>query len=171
MNLDTATQIAQILGGITLVAAVIFGIVQVRQFRRQRQDMAAVELMRSIQDSEFTRALRLLYTLPTGISAKDLRARGIEYEDAAFTVSTKFETIGLLVFRENIPFHIVEELIGGTIVKLLRRLQPWAEQVRLEQEQKQFMEWFQWLGERLIERGRTEMPVAHEQYREWKPKS
>lgn len=152
MNLGTLAQIAEILGGISFVVAVIFGIVQVRQFRRQRGDIAAVELMRSIQDTEFTRSLRLLYTLPLTIQASDLRTRGAEYEDAAFTISTKFETIGLLVFRENIPFPIVDELIGGTVVNLWRRLQPWVEEVRAKQEQKKFMEWFEWLAGRLLGR-------------------
>lgn len=126
--------------------------------------------MRSFQDGEFTRAFRLIYALPDGARAADLRAMGAEYEDAALAIGTRFETVGLLVFRENIPFHIVEDLVGGVAVALWRKLQPWVVEVRSEQKQKMFLEWFQWLAERMAERGRTAQTPAYERYRDWRPK-
>ena len=54
--------------------AVVFGLAQLRQFQQQRRDAAAVELMRSLQDGEFARAFRLIYTLPGGLGAESLRA-------------------------------------------------------------------------------------------------
>ena len=75
MDLSFLSQIAQILGGVTVLAAVVFGIAQLRQFQQQRRDAAAVELMRSLQDGEFTRAFRLIISLPEGMGAADLRAK------------------------------------------------------------------------------------------------
>jgi len=170
VDLNVLSQMAQVLGGVTVVVAVVFGIAQLRQFQQQRRDAAAVELMRSLQDGAFTRAFRLVYSLPDGLGAQDLRARGPEYEDAAFTVSAKFETLGLLVFRGNIPFHLMEELVGGVVVFLWRRLQPWALDLRAEQQHRILWEWFQWLAERLEERGRVEQIPAQERYRDWNPK-
>ncbi len=76
MDLLTLAQIAEVLGFVTVVAAVIFGALQIRQFRLQRRDLAAVELVRSFQDKEFTHALLLIHALPENISATDLRAKG-----------------------------------------------------------------------------------------------
>ena len=39
------SQLAQILGGTAVVIALVFGMVQIHQFRRQRHDVAAIELM------------------------------------------------------------------------------------------------------------------------------
>lgn len=170
MELDVLSQFAQVLGGISVVVAVVFGIVQLRQFQQQRSDAAAVELMRSLQDGEFTRAFRLIYALPDGVGAEDLRAKGNEYEEAAYAISARFETMGLLVFRGNIPFLLMEELVGGAVVALWCRLQPWVFDVRSEQEQRLLWEWFQWLAERLADRGRPGETPAFEKYRDWSPK-
>ena len=169
MDLSSLSQIAQILGGIAVVVAIVFGVAQIRQFQQQRLDAAAVELMRSLQDREFTDAFRLIYGLGEGTGAADLRALGPDYEGAAIAIGTRFETMGLLVFRKNIPFHLVEELIGGAVVLLWRKLQPWAEEYRAEQQHELLFEWFQWLAERLSERGRLEQVPAYKRYKDWTP--
>ena len=170
MNWGLLSQIAQVLGGVTVVVAVVFGIAQLRQFQQQRRDVAAVELMRSLQDSDFIRALRLVFSLSEGIPAADLCAQGPEYEDAAFLISARFETVGLVVFRGTIPFDLVEDLVGAAVVALWWRLRPWVETARVDQGHPQLWEWFQWLAERFDERGRAEQVPAHERNRNWKPK-
>ena len=163
------SQIAEVLGGVAVVTAVVFGVVQLRQFQQQRRDLAAVELMRTLQDSEFTRAFHLIYSLPDGLRAADIRARGTKYEEAAFTICARFETIGLLVFRGNIPSHMVEELVGGLVIKLWKRLHPWVQDVRAEQEHEILWEWYQWLAEQYEKLGRVEKAPAFEKYRDWHP--
>ena len=170
MDLNFWSQIAQILGGITVVAGVIFGFLQFRQYQHQRRDAAALELMRSFHDSEFTNAMRLLYALPDALPASEFRALGSGHEDAALIVGTRFETMGLLGFREDIPFDLLEDLIGGVCIALWKKIRLWAEGVRLEQNQRMFLEWFQWLAERLEERGRTDKTPAYERCSTWRPK-
>ena len=170
MDLNILTQISQTLGGITFLVAFIIGIAQVRQFRRQRRDSAAIELMRSFQDNEFINSLRAIHSIPKGLRAAEIRAKGVEFETAAYTLSARFESIGLLVFKGSIPYRLVEELIGGTIVDLWNRLKPWVEDVRSEQDQRLLWEWFQWLAERLTQGGRQDQTVAYEQHSKWKPK-
>lgn len=167
MDLNTLSQVAEVLGGVAVVTAVIFGVIQLRQFQQQRRDLAAVELMRTLQDSEFTRAFHLIYSLPDGLQAADIRAKGTEYEAAAFTICARFETVGLLVFRGNIPFQLVEELVGGLVIKLWQRLLPWVEDVRAEQGHEILWEWYQWLAEQFEKGKRTEQTPAFEQHRDW----
>lgn len=169
VDLNTLSQFAEVLGGIAVVTAVVFGVIQLRQYQQQRRDMAAVELMRTLQDSEFTRAFHLIYSIPESLRAADIRARGTEYEAAAFTICARFETVGLLVFRRNIPSHLVEELVGGLVIKLWQRLLPWVEDIRVEQEHEILWEWYQWLAEQFDKRGRIEQAPAFEQYRDWQP--
>ena len=167
MDLSQLAQIAEIVGVVTIVFGLIFGLAQLRQFRQQRRDTAAVELMRSIQDREFTRSYRIVYALPAGLTATALRARGEEAEDAALTIGAKFETIGLLVFRKNIPLDLVEELIGAGVIDFWNKLRPWVNDIRKENSQPLILEWFQWLAERLNERGRVEQRPAYERFRDW----
>ena len=117
------------------------------------------------------KAFRLIYSINEGKRAVDLRALGTDYEDAAFILSSNFETMGFLVFRENIPFHLVEELIGGAAIKLWEKLYPWVEDLREEQGHPLLFEWFQWLVERLNEHGRAEQVPAYVQHRARDPRS
>ena len=111
---------------IIVFSAIIFGITQINQFRQQRRDMAAIELVRSVQDHEFTNAFRLIHALPEDISAADFRAKGTEYIEYALAVGMKYETIGLLVYKGVVPITIVEELVGGVAISFWKRLYPWV---------------------------------------------
>ncbi len=75
MDLQTLANFAQILGAAAVVAAIVFGIAQIRQFRLQRRDSAAAELVRSFQDVEFSRSFRLISALPKEATAAEVRAR------------------------------------------------------------------------------------------------
>ena len=163
--LETLADIAQVLGAVAVVTAIAFGVAQIRQFRQQRQDALAVELMRSIQDAEFTRSLRLLLTLPQDATLEDVRSRGEPFEDALWALAAKYETLGYLVYRGIMPIELVEELVGGVGVKLWLRIRPWALHVREDQQQPLLLEWYQWLAERLQERNRTEAVPAYIQHK------
>jgi hypothetical protein len=167
--LETLADVAQVLGALAVLTAIIFGVTQIHQFRQQRRDALAVELMRSIQDTEFTRSLRILLELPHDMTPAQLRALGSELEDAAWSLCAKYETLGYLVYRGIMPIELVEELVGGVGVHLWHRLRPWAEHVRSEQNQPLLLEWFQWLAERLEDRKRPQAIPAYERLRNWIP--
>jgi hypothetical protein len=170
LDLYTLSLVGQFLAGVSVLAAVVFGFTQIRQYRQQRRDMIAVELVRSIQNSEWAHAFRLVYSLPDEIRAAELRAKGSEVEDAAYHIGVSFESIGLLVFRGHIPIDVFEELVGGVTITLWRKLRGWAGDVRAEEDEKQLLEWFQWLAEQMEVRGRKERRPVYEQHRDWMPK-
>ena len=168
MDLQTLAAIVEIIGFATVFAAIVFGVVQIKQFRQQRRDLAAIELVRSFQDREFTQAFRLLHPLPEDLSAAEFAGKGTEYIDAAYSLSMKYESMGVLVFRNVLPLDAVEELIGGVGITLWKRLSPWIHSIREEQSQNHILEWFQWLVERMEERGHNELDPAHIRFRNWR---
>jgi hypothetical protein len=170
MNLQTLSELAEIFSFLAVAAVIIFGLIQIRQFQRQRRDSAAIELVRSVQDSEFTKAFRLIHSLPEGISAAEFTAKGTEYVDAALALGMKYETIGLLVFKGVVPISTTEELVGGVAITLWKRLSPWVDSIRAEQSQELFLEWFQWLVNKLEERNRGQQEPAYKRFHDWKPR-
>jgi hypothetical protein len=170
MDLQTLSQLAEIFGFLAVGTAIIFGLIQIKQFQRQRRDLAAIELVKSIQDSEFTKAFRLIFSLPEDISATELSAKGTEYVDAALLIGVKFEVIGLLVFRGVVPFSAVQELVGGITITLWKRLSPWVHSIRAEQSQEYFEEWFQWLVNQLEKRDRGQEEPAYKRFHDWSSK-
>ena len=66
MDLQLLANLAEIFGVVLVVAGVVFGLLEVRNYREQRQEVAAMEIMRTFQSPEFTRALRLIMDLENG---------------------------------------------------------------------------------------------------------
>jgi len=170
-DLATLANVAEITGALTIIGGAAFAVVQLREFRAQRRQAAAVELIRSFQDPELARAVNLIHELPDEVSAEELRSREPEYESAAVMISTTYETIAYLAFREIASFSMVRELTGGTAIVMWRKLARWMEAVRQEQAQPSWAEWFQWLAEQLArETEQKEAHPAYERFAGWRPR-
>jgi len=171
-DLQSLANLAEIFGAATVIGGAVFAVSQLREFRRQRRDAVAAELMRSFYNPELARAVHLVRQVPDSISAADLRAMGDEYEQAAILVTTTYETIGLLTFREIASFTMVRELTGGLAVVMWRKLSRWLEDIREEQHQPSWAEWFQWLAERLDDWAAGKLPEpAHIREAGWRPRT
>ena len=170
-DLTTLANIAEIAGGIAIISGGIFAVVQLREFREQRRQAVALELLRSFGDLALANAVNLMQELPDGASAELLRSKGRDYERAATMIAVSYETVGLLVFRGMASFSMVHELHGGLAVVMWRKLATWVAAVRCEQNHRSFAEWFQWLAEQLLrESPHKEANPAHERYADWRPR-
>ncbi len=149
--LSTWAALAEVIGAGSIVTCLIIGVLQIRHFRVQQRDAIAINLAQTFYSPELANAISLLQNLPDGLSLEDVRARGREYEQAAVTVVTSFETMGLLVHKGIAPMQLVLDLAGGIVSTMNRKLARWNEDLREEQQQPSWGEWFQWLGDRALE--------------------
>ena len=168
MTLEQAANYADIFSALAVVGGIAFGLFQLSEYRKQRRDAIAAELMRTFYSVDLADAVTLVRQLPDHCRADELRRRGLEYERAAIIINTSFETMGLLVFRRIADYDIVEQLAGGMVVMLWRKLDVWVATIRAEQSQPTWAEWFQWLAELAAPRKNSTQP-AHEAHRGWKP--
>ena len=168
MTMESIVQIAQILGPIAVAVGVIFAVIQIRMIERQRSEQAAVVIVHSFQSAEFNKAVRLVWSVPPGTTAQELRSAPKEVEEAAVYIGTTLETIGVLVHRRVVPINLVDDLMGDAIVNFWPRLSDWVETLRREQSRVSVYEWFQWLVDRLAERERRKTVGAHARYATWK---
>ena len=168
ISLSTWANIAEIIGAGSIVTGLIVGWVQIRALRAQQADSVAMNLAQAFYDGDFSEALSLMQQVPDGVTREELRAMGKEYEKAAITVITSFETMGLLAYKGIAPMDLVLDLAGGIVSVMCRKLRTWLEHVREEQEQPSFAEWFEWLGDQAAMR-KVEKAPAHIRHRDWKP--
>jgi hypothetical protein len=167
-SLSTWANIADIIGAGTIVTGLIVGWIQIRHLRRQQRDAVAINLAQTFYSRDLATAISLLQPLPDGISLAELRARGELYEQAAITICTSFETMGLLVYKRIAPMDLVLDLAGGIVSTMCRKLRRWQEDLREEQQQPSWGEWFEWLGDQALARKNNSGP-AHIAYKTWKP--
>ena len=160
--------IAEIIGASGLISGLIFGLFQIRQYRSQQRDAVAINLAQTFYSRDLARALSLLRPLPDGISLKDMQELGEEYVEAAITVTTSFETMGMLVHKRIAQLDLVLDLAGGIITVMSRKLHQWQEDMREAQKQPSWGEWFEWLADRANDAKHTKEP-AHIRFKDWKP--
>jgi len=170
-DLATLANLAEVLGALTIIGGAGFAIIQVREFRAQRRQAVAIEITRSFQSPELVRALNLVRALPDGVTAADLRARGVEFEDAALTIGLIFENAAVLVHRRLASFEMVRDIMGGLLVVTHRKLARWIADVRAEQSQPSWAEWYQWLAEQMDRDAESkESNPAYLQHAGWRPR-
>lgn len=166
--LSTWAAMAEIIGAGSIVTGLIVGLFQIRQFRIQQRDAVAINLAQTFYSHDLSRAISLIQGVPDGVSLEELRAMGPEYPQAAVTICTSFETMGLLVNAGIAPMSLVLDLAGGIVSTMSRKLARWQEDLRQEQQQPSWGEWFEWLGDQ-ARAVKHEQEPAHVRYRDTRP--
>ena len=117
---------------------------------------------------DLAEAIALLQALPDGVRLDELRSMGIEYVKAAVTITTSFETMGLLVFKQIATMDLVLDLAGGIITTMTRKLRVFQNDMRESQQQPSWGEWFEWLGDQ-AEKIKNKDDPAHVKHRSTSP--
>lgn len=165
---DVST-LANVATAVAVIIALVFGMLQFRQFQTKRHDVSVAQLINANLSPDFMRSLRLVASTPAEQVDAGLRAQNPAMEAAAQNLHHVYEGLGVLVFQRIIPLSILDDLIGMRTRNVWRKLQPWIERNR-QGENKNAGEWFQWLCERLIEnQAPGRMDGAHVTHRSWKP--
>jgi hypothetical protein len=168
-DLARLANIAEIIGAVIVIGGLFFAVLQMRQIRQQRRDLAAIELFRSFGSPQFTDAYRSILQLPDGLSAAEIASDYPQQDKYAMLICTTMENIGVMTFQRIVPFLLVNNLLGGTTTVLWRKLDMWVADLRLEIDNPAAFEWFQWLSGKFVEYHDITPLPAHEMYKDWKP--
>ena len=144
METQTLLITVQLLGNLAIAVGIIIAIIQVKQNKKQRKEMAAFEIFKSWQTPEFTEALNEIQFLPDHVTIDELRASKPKMDSYAYLVHSFFESTGLMVKRKIISFDVVDDLVGGVIQVTWKKLDMWIQEWRNERNPAAG-EWFEWL--------------------------
>lgn len=167
LSLTVWANIADIIGAGSIVTGLVVGLIQIRHLRSQQRNSVAINLAQTFYSHDLAQAIALLQPLPDGISLEEISEMDDKYANAAITVCTSFETMGLLAFKRIAPMDLVLDLAGGIVATMSRKLRRWNEELRKEQEQPSWAEWFEWLGDQAANANTTAQP-AHLEHKDWK---
>jgi len=137
---------------------------------QRRRDAIALEAVRILQGQATARALQVVLSLPDSCTEEQLAMRGSETEECVGLVEYNFDTLGWMVHRRMIPLRDVDDLMGGAVRAVWRRVHLLAEERRHTRGTPNDFEWTQWLAERLEENpSPAKQSGAHNFYRRWRP--
>ena len=168
MTLDIGN-ILQIATLITLIAGLIFGILEIRRASRARADKGALDVLGVAVSPDHIEASYAILELPEN-AEPDLVSGSQDLKRAANILMVQYEYLGNIVYQRIVPLETLDLLVGGIIRASWKRLRPYIEEQRMETNLPNMAEWFQWLAERLEEYGRTEKSVGtHIAFKDWEP--
>lgn len=168
-DLSRLANMAEIFSAIVVIGGIIFAVIQMRQTRQQRRELAAIELFRSFGSPKFTDAYRNVLHYPDGLNAKQLKQRYPEGEQCAMLICTTLENVGVMMYQRIVPSAVVNNLIGSSTVILWKKLELWVEDLRDELDNPFAFEWFQWLAIKLAEQQDDADLPAYEAHTDWIP--
>lgn len=168
-ELSRLADIAEIVGVLIVVGGVVFALLQMRQIRQQRREMAAIELFRFFGSPRFAEAYLCVLDMPDGLDRAQMRDYSASIETCAMLISTTMENIGVMVFHRIVPSIVVRNLIGTSTILLWNKLQFWVTDLRDQHDNPAMFEWFQWLSNRLEELSADNPAPAYEAFCDWQP--
>jgi len=166
------SEISEVITTIAVLAGLLFGALEIRQFRKGRERESALQLFETFQNMDFSIGTKLLFDLPDKeYSEKELR----EYlgDDIKYInlLGTSFEGLGILVKNREVSIDLVEEYFGGPISLYWKRRKKEALEIREKTGRETYSEFVQWLAERLEDQEKSQGVVpAQIEFKDWKKK-
>lgn len=150
-----------------VVIGVIFGLVQLRQLRKQREVQAGIELLHLLQAPEAAETMLRLHELPNDLSGRELKDRlGGEF-GSVLALMAYFESLGPLVARGHVPLDMYAEFYRGPTVMVWRKLHRYVEEQRAAG-WPMLYEWLQWLAEVMEKQAGPSDTPAFVRFRGWR---
>ncbi len=155
----------EIFTAIAVVVGIVFGLIELRQATRNRRDLAAVDIVRTVQTQEVRQAVRQIFDLPLDADPQLIRDDPALLA-AALAVDSACEMWGCMVFEGVVDHHLLDRMVGGWVRGTWTRLRAWVESERAETQSVNVGEWWQWLYELLeADPDRGKILGAHISYR------
>lgn len=181
MDLDSAAAYAEIFGLVTILGAAIYSWFQIKELRRSRDSVTAMNLAANFQNQDFVIGINAIMNVNLDQSKftpgdeqenfKQFRESFGEDWPRVMTVFTTWESVGVLIHRGDMDFHAFYDLFSGVVIKAYKSFEFFLGPIR-EDETDKNLEWFIWLADRIIEfeKDGSGTPPAHIAFTKWKPK-
>jgi hypothetical protein len=154
MTFEIIAVIANISFALSFIAAVIFGIAQVRQARRERRERLTLETLRNFQTRDF--AELLFYVSRRQLPSGDVELASLPEEEQIRFIefAQQMESLGILVAENFIDLDLVDKTLGSFVVDAWEKYKPTVTKFR--ESEPYSNEYFQWLAERIEKRMKEE---------------
>ena len=105
------------------------------------------------------------------MNAKEFEEHHGENMKDIVTLMTTWESIGAMIFREELDWDLMYDYFAGAIVITFLKTKLVIQDWRDENDRQSYFEWMEWLAQKVIDLESDTPPVpAHILYKDWTPK-
>jgi hypothetical protein len=161
--------IIDLLAKSSIIAAGIYGAIQLLQIKKQRARDSALQMLNSVQTPEFIEAMNIIYDLPKGLSKQEIEDYLGDKLTIVLIMFIKLESLGLLVFKREIKLSIVADFMRGPILLYWHSMKNYFLEKRAMNNDENFGEWIQWIAEQIEKSELKKMTKpAYIKHKNWK---
>jgi hypothetical protein len=147
---DPITLIANVSLALSFIAALIFGLAQVKAAARDRKERFTLETLRAFQTREFAELMDFINSSRFPKNAEESRAlTGID-NVMMVEFAQKMETLGIFVAKGLIDVDLVDTALGDYVVTTWNKYKNFI--IPTRERDPYLSEYYQWLAERMEER-------------------
>lgn len=167
---NRTTQLLNLVQTAAILLGLLYGAIQLAQFRNEQRRQANVEVAQSFLTPEFMKGYTFVVSMPDSLDFPTLLKDYPEETPGMLLLGQTFETVGIMVHRGDIDLATVDDFLGTITIECWNKLRPMMIRYRMENQAPSVAEWFQWLAERLQEYRSGGAPApAYEAFRNWRP--
>ena len=152
MNNDLIAVLANLALALSLIVAIIFGIVEVRIAARDRKERLTLEELRNFQSREFAELVNHITRSTMVSTMQEFNALPANERINYIQFGQEMESLGLLVAEKLIDIDLVDRTLGSLVITSWVKYKAVFTDMREKQPDPFLGEYFQWLAERLDER-------------------
>jgi hypothetical protein len=165
MHIDLALQAVETAA---VLSGVVFGLIQLRQLRLQREIEAGIEVLHPLQAPQMAATVMAVHSLPEGLDGEQLQKRLGSRFAAVMDVLAMLESLGPLIARGHVPVEMYADSYRGVTVLLWKKMKPYIDDQRAHGWSNLY-EWVQWLAEQMEARSDLASDVpAFKRFKAWK---
>lgn len=150
MTFETIALIANISLALSFLAALIFGIAQVKSAARDRREQLTLEALRAVQTREFAELIQYIVTSKFPTKQEEWDSLAAEDRIKFIQFAQQMESLGILVAEKIIDIELVDKTLGSFVTTAWEKYKPMITVLR--EKEPYSNEYFQWLAERIEER-------------------
>src|SRR5262249_50302767 len=114
---------------LTVLTAVVFGLIEMRRARKDREERAAFVALQAILTPAWIDSMTLVQAISEGTLPSQIEADPRLFK-AAQSIACILKSLGYAVFARMVPLNVVDELLGGTVRVAWRKLHGYVEYER-----------------------------------------
>jgi hypothetical protein len=146
MKYEIVSLAADISLALSFLAALAFGVVQVRQAAQDRRERLTLETLRNFQSREFAELSGQLSYQKGPSSFKDFQQLSLHEQAKFIQFSQEMESLGILVAERLIDIDLVDKTLGSFVTTSWKKYKIIFEEIRAKHSDPFLGEYFQWLA-------------------------
>lgn len=152
MTYEVIGLIANLALALSLIVAVVFGIVEVRTAARDRRERLTLETLRNIQTREFAELIYRVTLRDMPKTREELYASPANDQILFIQFAQEMESLGLLVAEGFINIDLVDKTLGSLVTTSWEKYKNVFLDIREKQPDPFLGEYFQWLAAQIDRR-------------------